>query len=366
MYVALTRAMARVYLPFAVVREVSPKPGRLPDARDPASLSGAYAAVHRRLADVLGSGTPGFTVEDVAPEQALKGTPVRVSGVPWEPEAKWLVSARDDRPYARLREQHAAAIMTSYTRLHRENDLRSQWADGEPEPPHSDSALDETDETVLRSARVSGIFLHELLERVPVCSFGAPDFDSWRTLPDIAALVDEATGIFCIARAQRQHAERLVWSAFTTPVKLPGGGQVDGLARAKQMVREMAFVFACPTSDPRVPVYARGSIDLAFEHDGQTYFVDWKSDSLTVYDRSALEEHVRSHYAQQVELYTLAIVELLGAATQIEYEARFGGILYSFLRGMGPQGVWSTRPSWEDVIAWKGNLARRLSSERAP
>jgi ATP-dependent exoDNAse (exonuclease V) beta subunit len=208
--------------------------------------------------------------------------------------------------------------------------------------------------------------LHELLERVPVSSFGAPDFDSWRSLPDVAAVVDEAMGIFRISATQREHAERLVWSAFTTPVKLPGGGHVDGLARARQMVREMAFVFACPKSEHRVPVYVRGSIDLAFEYDGRTYFVDWKSDSLAVYGRSALEEHVRSHYAQQVELYTLAVVDLLGAATEREYEARFGGILYSFLRAMGPQGIWSARPNWNEVVAWKGDLATRLSSEREP
>lgn len=107
-------------------------------------------------------------------------------------------------------------------------------------------------------------------------------------------------------------------------------------------------------------------IDLAFEHDGRTYFVDWKSDCLASYERATLEQHVSARYLEQVELYTLAIVQLLGAGTQSEYEKRFGGILYFFLRGLGPRGVWTSRPSWNDVMAWKRDLANRLNVERKP
>lgn len=366
MYVALTRAMGRLYLPYALVEEISPEPAGSEGARSPATPSGAYAKVHRRLVDVLGWDTPGFTVEDVGPEPALSGPPRHAPSSPWEPPAKWLASDADDRPYARLREERAAAVVTSYTRLHRDRDLRIRWEDEDQEPPRSVSAVSAVDETLLRSTRISGIFLHELLERVPLSSFGAPDFASWRALPEVSALVDETMGVFRIERVQREHAERLVWSAFTTPVDLPEGEHIDGIARHDRLVREMAFVFACPASGDGSRVYARGSIDLAFEHDGRTYFVDWKSDRLASYERATLDQHVSAHYVEQVELYTLAVVQLLGADTQSEYEERFGGILYFFLRGLGPRGVWFSRPSWMDVMAWEGDLANRLKVERKP
>jgi exodeoxyribonuclease V beta subunit len=364
MYVALTRAMGRLYLPYADVRGAPTEHGE--SLREAATMAGPYAVVHRRLTDILGSGAPGFTVEDVAP--APPGGQVRVSSGPWEPPRRWLEQTGDDRPYSRLRERGAAAVMTSYTKLHREQILRGRWENEETEPHRADRVFDAVDPfgdrgAPLRSARISGIFLHELLERVPLSSFGAPDFDSWRALPEVAATLDDATAIYCVADAQREHAERLVWSAFTRPVDLPGGGHIDGFARAERVVREMAFVLAQP-GQGGIRAYVRGSIDFAFEHQGRTYFVDWKSDSLLAYDRVALAEQVRTHYAEQVEIYTLAILHLLGAASEHHYGARFGGILYSFLRGPVPLGIWSDRPSWDDVVAWKAKLAARWPSER--
>ena len=48
------------------------------------------------------------------------------------------------------------------------------------------------------------------------------------------------------------------------------------------------------------------------------------------------------------------------------YEARFGGLLYCFLRAMGRgeegSGVVFERPAWEDVRAWE----RELRESRTP
>jgi exodeoxyribonuclease V beta subunit len=371
MYVALTRAMGRLYLPYAAVGDAWREHGQPPD-RGVAKTAGDYSVVQRRLTDVLGSLAPGFTVEDVSPAPARPSAPARVSSGPWEPPARWLAPTGDDRPYCRLRERGAAAVITSYTRLHREKLLQDRWATEEMAIHRADrelGSLDGTDvrgESILRSARISGIFLHELLERVPLVSFGAIDIASWRALPDVAALVEEAIAIYGIAGEQREHAELLVWSALTGPVDLPDGGHIDGFARAERVVREMAFVMAQPGPQDCVRAYVRGSIDLAFEHRGRTYFVDWKSDSLSAYDRVTLEEHVHAHYAEQVEIYTLAVAELLGATDKRLYDARFGGILYCFLRGLQAQGIWSARPSWGDVIAWRAKLAARWPGERAP
>jgi ATP-dependent exoDNAse (exonuclease V) beta subunit len=153
-----------------------------------------------------------------------------------------------------------------------------------------------------------------------------------------------------------------VWNAYTTPLSLPDGRTLPRLADAARVVREMDFVFPVPEAR----TFVRGSIDLAFEHEGRTYFIDWKTDSLASYDPARLDAHVRDHYEDQVHLYTLAVVKLLGVKSAEDQEARFGGLLYSFLRGVGERGggTWTARPSWKDVGAWEAGLRTRRTGGR--
>jgi exodeoxyribonuclease V beta subunit len=126
----------------------------------------------------------------------------------------------------------------------------------------------------------------------------------------------------------------------------------------------MDFVYPIPGSNLG---YVRGSLDLAFEHGQRTYYVDWKSDSLPSYGTDVLGWHVRGHYEDQVKLYSLAVSKLLGVDTEAAYDARFGGILYCFLRGIDPRGhgIWSARPGWSDVVAWERELGER-GARQAP
>jgi exodeoxyribonuclease V beta subunit len=127
----------------------------------------------------------------------------------------------------------------------------------------------------------------------------------------------------------------------------------------------MSFVYTMAPADVRAGAsvaYVRGSLDLAFDHRALTYFVDWKSDSLASYAPGALDHHVRDHYDHQVKLYTLAITKLLGIRDRDEHEARFGGLLYCFLRGFGPggAGLWSLRPDWDEILRWAEELRGEL------
>jgi exodeoxyribonuclease V beta subunit len=358
MYVALTRARGRLYLPCAL------KDGA------PARIGGAYDVVNRRLAALVGlgpEGAPWFSIEDVSPVHAAPSLAlVGAARVEWEPPAALLHDADSTARYGKLREQHAGALVTSYTRMRGpRSGARSTWAD-EPETRRvrkADEAVDEVPATTLRSARASGVFVHEVLERVPLGSF-ASDFEGWRAKPEVSDLFDEAIGVHRVDPAQRPHAERLVWAAYTTPMTLPDGAPLAGLAQARRVVREMEFVF--PVADARV--FVRGSLDLAFEHRGRTYFVDWKTDAMASYEQAALGAHVRTHYAEQVQLYALALVKLLGPSTREDYEARFGGLLYLFLRGMEApdEGLWSARPSWDDILDWDAALSARRFAGRGP
>lgn len=347
-YVALTRAMGRLVVPCL-----------LRDGR-PDRLRGPYEAIHRRVFDLANAGGDLVSVEDLPRLVAIAGGRAQgVPAAPWQPPVALLTEGDAPGDHDGLRESRAGAVVTSYTRMHASrSSTRAAWT--EPTERRIEKAAEELDASrpaALRSARTSGVFLHEVLERVPLASFAGTDFDAWRTRSEVAAVVEDAMAVHRVPPEQREHAERLVWAAFTTPVALPGDATLTRIADADRVVREMEFVFAVTGHG----AYVRGSLDLAFEHRGRTYFVDWKTDSLASYARDALATHVEAHYADQVHLYALATVKLLGIATKAEHDARFGGLLYCFLRGMDERGagVWSARPTWDDVGAWDEALARR-------
>jgi exodeoxyribonuclease V beta subunit len=359
MYVALTRAKGRLVAPCLV------KDGA------PVKLRGAYDAVNRRVVELVSRGRepggPIVTVEDVPP-LLLVATPsgAEEAAAAWRPPEALLAEADTAAEHASLRERHAGAIVTSYTRLRGGRAVvRTAWPDeGESRRAEkAEEAVDQVPATTLRSARASGVFVHEVLERVPLASF-ADAFDTWRARPDVSALFDETMAVHRVAPAQRGHAELLVWGALTTPMALPGGGSIERLASAARIVREMEFVF--PVRESRA--YVRGSLDLAFEHGARTYFVDWKTDELSSYSPEALGAHVHAHYADQVQLYALAVVKLLGVRSREEHDARFGGILYCFLRGVDGRGggVWSARPTWDEVTGWEEELRARRLDGRSP
>jgi exodeoxyribonuclease V beta subunit len=343
MYVALTRAMGRVFLPLVV-----------DDAGRARRLRGPYARMNRRVGELVEARHPLLSLGDVEDDRAPiagAGEPAR----PWTPPEALLHDPDRSASYDAARASHAGAVVTSYTRLTAER-ARGRASRNEPGTEEASDRLER--EPGLRSARSSGVFLHELLEQVPLMSFVEhPALDDWRRRPDVAPLVDEAMAVHRVAPEERAHAERMVWTAYTTPVTLLGGSRLEGISRASRVAREMPFVYPISQGarEPRDQgVFVRGSLDLAFEHDGRTYFVDWKSDTLHSYGMEALQRRVADHYDAQRKLYALAIAKLLGIAGEAEHEERFGGILYCFLRGFGgrEQGLWSERPSWRELSTW--------------
>ncbi|MEW6271415.1 MAG: exodeoxyribonuclease V subunit beta, partial [Thermodesulfobacteriota bacterium] len=102
--------------------------------------------------------------------------------------------------------------------------------------------------------------------------------------------------------------------------------------------------------------FLNGFIDLAFEHGGRWYVVDYKSNFLGPRPedyRPPLLARTMSlhHYFLQYHLYALALHRHLTARLPgYDYERHFGGVYYLFLRGMSPRhepscGVFHDRPS---------------------
>jgi exodeoxyribonuclease V beta subunit len=93
--------------------------------------------------------------------------------------------------------------------------------------------------------------------------------------------------------------------------------------------------------------YLKGFIDLVFEHRGQYFILDWKSNHLGYtaadYAEAPLARAMAEHgYHLQYLLYAVALDRYLRMRiADYRYETHFGGVLYLFVRGV--------RPSWPPV-----------------
>ena len=105
--------------------------------------------------------------------------------------------------------------------------------------------------------------------------------------------------------------------------------------------------------------FLRGFVDLAFEHEGRWFVVDWKSNHLgqtpADYAGAALDAEVQAHgYGLQALLYSLALHRHLQRRLPGYEPARhFGGAMLLFVRGLRPawrqedgtpSGVWRLQP----------------------
>jgi exodeoxyribonuclease V beta subunit len=226
----------------------------------------------------------------------------------------------------------------------------------------------------LPGGRHVGIFLHEAIEKLDFKSFGdSPNLKSWMALDDVREL---------FASIMRRHGvddprwldrgRELVFNTLTSRVALGETMLESGLCGLKS-VREMEFAYPIPElhhphlgTDPDGAWtvgrgYIKGFIDFVFERDKLMYFADWKGDLLPSYDPNAIAQHVDRHYRLQARIYSVGVVRLLAIHNQRDYEARFGGLLYVFLRGIthpgdGKAGFYFARPSWNEIVTYESEL----------
>lgn len=98
----------------------------------------------------------------------------------------------------------------------------------------------------------------------------------------------------------------------------------------------------------------RGFIDLVFTCNGRYYLIDWKSNYLGPNSAAYTPERMRlemlsSGYVLQYHLYCVALHRHLRRTLPgYDYESHFGGVFYLFLRGVdgcGNTGVYRDRPT---------------------
>ncbi len=372
-YVALTRARVKVYLP--VYPDGSTKKN--------VKVNGYYAALNDRLKNLTleldrdeASGKFFEQIPVHSPNNRNEPGSAKLERIirTWSPPQRLmnlLEEVRPQRLFEDLRVRSRPMQTRSYTSL--EGQRRASTIDIEVEEFKYDLEV-QTDLADLKGGRRVGIFLHEVIEKLDLESFQmARDLGSWRERTDIRSLFVESMRRHQVTDVRWfERGTEMVFNALTSRIAISPGTLVGPLFSCRN-VREMEFVYPIPerthpllqsASDGQWSVergYLKGFVDFVFEYGGRHYFADWKSDSLPSYDLASIEPHVREHYDLQARIYSVGIARLLGIRSKADYDARFGGLLYLFLRGMqregaGDQGVHFQRPDWTQIKMYERDL----------
>ncbi|MEO3961192.1 PD-(D/E)XK nuclease family protein [Chromobacterium piscinae] len=146
--------------------------------------------------------------------------------------------------------------------------------------------------------------------------------------------------------------QRLIELEFTLPVKrLDVAALIAALQKPEHGLAEPFRRAAGALDFASVQGFLKGFVDLVCEADGRVYLIDYKSNHLgDAYDDYRDDRLVhavaREHYYLQYLIYLVALRRYF-AARGADWDGRFGGVRYLFLRGMGEPGcgVWADAPS---------------------
>ncbi len=238
----------------------------------------------------------------------------------------------------------------SFTSLHRRVEAEAGARDPEPD-------------RVLRAeglpgGTATGVALHAMLETADLSAFD-PAFRAWWN-PARRAWAEKACEAAGLDLRWAEDAAKLAHAGLGTPLRLSGATAIAFAALdSMRVLRELDFL--ATSASGRIT----GALDALFEHEGRIFLVDWKSNRLPDYAPASVAACVEEDYRLQVKVYTLAALRFLRIETEADYEARFGGVVYVFLRGLPEGGQWSERPSWRETRAWAAELDAMLERAHA-
>ena len=392
LYVALTRARLRCTVLWGNFNQAaqSALAGLLhPHAREIGKKEG-QAKWHKQW---IQEGDAAF-LRDLEQLAASSGDTIRVrqwkEGEASEREATRVPEEQVPRLVARVAERKFSAAwrVASFTTLTEGHDpTRPVLAEGEDYDSLARRSAD--DAPVVESSLSfrslpagahTGELLHRMLERL---DFSRPVAEQHETLEaelsdsPLGDLADLETSLQLVLDTPLPAGFRLADVGKTRlnelDFLLPVGQGATGSDGPRRQVspRDIQQVFASTCTLPNAREYAqsiaklpfsawlgylKGYIDLAFEHGGRWYLVDYKSNDLgcRIDDYTParlLPVMAQHHYLLQYHLYAVALHRFLRERLRdYDYEREFGGVMYLFVRGMSPHhppstGVFFDRPA---------------------
>ncbi len=408
-YVALTRAMARLYIPF--IPYIGDQPccksmaqrsynvlnerlkAMLPDIEQPIDIEDENASTEGanenkeafkiqeliELRDIPYFGIqPTFNHEDHDTIAALQK---------WAPPTRWVVRhsyeeelAHEDMDKIQRRVQH----LESYSSLKRKaGGYQTHDLPMDEQELMADAELGSGDEDIVSEEELpggvrTGLFLHAMLEDLDYSTLTRyQGVDEWRDDPKVQEVFMKGFKEYGLEPQYKDLAQRMIWRALTATVEV-AHGVIYGLGHCIPNIRELEFLYPIEHTPPLQsnlfssqktkiePGFIKGYIDYTFEWQDRVYFADWKSDVLDRYSEQNLKQHFEANYTKQAFLYTVALCKMFDIDSEQAFEQRFGGAVYCFLRGMQEDsrtGLVSWRPTWSEVIEFKENL---LNHNQAP
>ncbi|MBA3816034.1 MAG: UvrD-helicase domain-containing protein [Parachlamydiaceae bacterium] len=344
LYVALTRAKYRLYIPVAIscggeeVEIGSASPIELFLARlDNGKRGGSYlnydelyARIHAYDAKLLYEFVAGSAAD-------ISIIPVEETTEKFRYSAPQTIPALLAPPELILDEP--PLFMQSFTSLaHGKSRLGNELNEEIVLAPHDFNAIMKSAHT-LPAGSETGILLHTIFENLPfdvVKRFNSPN----KLIPWIQPLIQKTP-----FESWLDVFADIVFKVLKTP--LIGSEPLFCLAdvNPKKMLRESDFLFASPSAQnfgntAVSPGYIKGVIDLFFEHEGKYYLLDWKSNWLGPSEKDYQHEKLlavmeEQDYGLQAQIYVEGLRRYLKLFDARPFEELFGGIYYIFLRGVG-------------------------------
>lgn len=387
-YVALTRAEGRVILPYFGAAPISASDDGPAIQKRFERLHGPYRHLSDRLEQLV---LRGFVDEK---NVTFEHIDVEIDA-PTAPNKKTAVLRPIDnkRPdFLALLEARRGHVLTSYSKI--------KASSAQEMLPDSLEAFSQREVVTnikngdddLPGGAVVGVFVHDLLETLPYVDAAMLSFDNWwEKHGEAIERRARRDGLVASAKALSLMAYR----ALRRPLELGAVELAGGLCTADRAIAEVEVFFPipedahpsfrdghqrtqsdsgeCDSSFYRIERgVIRGYIDWVFEAGGKTFFLDWKTDRVGALgnDEKTLMDYAMDSYALQARIYTIAVLRLLNVKKEADYNARFGGLVYAFLRPMGAlveeteptinRGVVFMKPDWETICAWEEALRNHV------
>ncbi|HET6329256.1 MAG TPA: UvrD-helicase domain-containing protein [Holophagaceae bacterium] len=339
LYVGLTRAQGLLLLPVHGAPEGDEKPHLSSAIGTDGVPKGPYGHIQRRLLALRDTAPswlhwgPLHPSSTAAAPQAGASSPLVIEPFPFEGMCRGAWPPRTE----------------SFTSLHRRAEAARAVDEQDPEPDRVARA------DGLPGGAATGVALHAMLEGMAAETFD-PDFRRWWK-EERRAWAEQRCRAAGLDPVWAEAAARLAHAGFNQPLALPGVSPVALCAvEPSRLLRELDFL--AEAAGGRLT----GALDALFEHEGRVFILDWKSNRLPGYGAAEVAACVAEDYALQVKIYTLAVLRVMGIGNEADYEARFGGAVYVFLRGLPEGGQWAERPAWRDILAWQAELRELLEA----
>lgn len=358
-YVAITRAKYRVYLPWTKRPEGFDGIGSSGSALRKGFLADGiknyFGSAENACANTVDLSQDVERPIEVADVAAVAADEVRLSTVYQVGYLKHLKMQWDS--YSSLAHHGVTAKVTPIT-------------EGEhDERPNGSNSDERKEESLLPKGATSGDVFHEIMETL--CNNDETEYKpGFKTIGEArlesieADFADDIDSPFVrlVRRVMRKHAisnqvkggdstertiARMVWNALNTPISVGGSefllkdiAPADRRAELEFVIDEATVLGAeTPQLGGRVREGCfNGKIDLLVRPkgaDGKVIVIDWKTNSLAEFNDGAVTAAmVDCGYDLQYKLYSLAVSRWLGAE-------KLGGVAYLFVRGGEKAGMMS-------------------------